>query len=159
MDGQTQQTQETVVTRSTFVDNARGIWRDFGPLLVGLLVLIVVLAGGWYLWKNRVQPAGEELAVEEAEEEISFNNVPEAELSLGPTPPPTAVAGATPSPSPSPTASPTGSPRALAQNGTKGGQPTNGAKGGQLPQTGIPFAIPAIFTLSALGGLYLRSRT
>lgn len=167
--------QEPTEEKRTYFDRdrysalSRAIWRDFGPLIMGALVLLVVLGGGWYLW-SRSQQAPEETAVviEENGQDISL---PTSEITIpgAASPKPTPTPGASPSPSPSPSVSPkpSPSPSALAMaNGTNGakGQPaspaggpqvTNGTttKGGQLPKTGLPFA--QIFLFSALPGLGL----
>lgn len=143
--------QETV-TQTTYTDRAKGIWRDFGPLLVGLLVLLVVIAGGWYLWRNRIQPASNEVVLDEQTQNgnTSLSNSPEAQLSFG-NPTPTPSAYASPAPSPTPT------PKAVAIGTTKGGQAVKTTKGGEkLPQTGIPLVIPALFSLTTLAGVSLR---
>lgn len=30
-------------------------WRDYGPPVLGALIILAILVGGWYLWRTRVQ--------------------------------------------------------------------------------------------------------
>src|SRR3989344_4963526 len=144
-------------TETRFVDNrerytklASVIWRDFGPLIVGALVLVLVLVGGWTLFRNS-QPSQEPQEVVLDSQTSTDIVLPESTINLSPSPSP--VGGTEASPSPSASASPKGTT-------TKGAQPivatdTAMTKGGQLPQTG-PESVIFLGSSTALAyGFYL----
>lgn len=162
MEEEVRQTEEkrTYFDRDRYSALSRAIWRDFGPLIMGALVLLIVLGGGWYLW-NRTRTVEQEptIIVEENGEEVSL---PTSEITIpgAASPRPSVVPTSTPSPAPTGTPSglgagastspkPSSTPAALAQ--AKGApQVTAGpamTKGGKLPQTGLPFAQVALFSL------------
>lgn len=138
--------EEIRTEKSVYLEKAKNLWNDFGPLVLGAIVLLVVLAGAWYLWKNRaIQQAEAPTVIQEQEAQKN----PEAYLPASQikfpeaTPTPTA----TPSPLPSP------SPRVVAQ--TKSAI-KNTSKGEQLPKTGLPEILLIISAASVAGGALLK---
>lgn len=134
--------QTTYTERKTVIDHARGFWQDFGPLVLGVAVFLVILAGGWYLWKNSIQTRLQPPTVTEEELDEALGGladsttVPQSEVTL----PSTATPTPTPAPSATPSygALPSATPKVVAQ--TKGGQPA------ELPKSGpelalLPFAL------------------
>jgi hypothetical protein len=147
--------QNPVENRTTILERGRSVWEDFGPFIVGILVLLVVLGGVWYLWNKRTQ--GTDTATVISENQMSGGTVPLSSLSLSTTPSPVASVAPTASPVASPKPTPSGAPQVV--NVTKGGvESTQSAttKGG-LPKTGFAEDLLAVFSLSLLGaGFYLR---
>ena len=144
---------------------SRAVWRDFGPLIMGALVLLVVFVGGWYLWSKSQRVAEPtSIVIEEIGEDGQEVSLPTSEITIpgfaSPKPSafPSPVASAIPSPKPSPSPAITntkgnakGEPKvATGTTLTKGG-PVSTGQGGQLPKTGLPLAQILFFT--ALPGL------
>lgn len=113
---------------------SRAIWRDFGPLIMGALVLAVVLSGGWYLWQNSKSVENAPVVIEETQELGDTILLPTSEITI-----PGGLAQS--SPTPAPPVSP--APSTSAQ-----------AKGGTLPKTGLPLSqILALASLPIAGVL------
>lgn len=112
--------------RQKFTKLVQVLWRDFGPLVIGALVLIVVLVGGWSLFKKG-STSPQETVIEQTDSNVTL---PESTINLAGSPQPIGGNGSTPSPSPS--ASPKQSPTPTPKIATETAQ----TKGGQLPQTG-----------------------
>jgi hypothetical protein len=164
---QTTTTEETTNwDRDRAFTLTRALWRDFGPLVVGALVLIVVLVGGWTLFKktNTQTPSQEETIVDQ--QAASDVTLPESTINLGP------VGGsATPTPTPTATptstkgniaqATPTATPSYIAMGDTKGGQPAvQTGKGGQnLPKTGPEVLYGLVSLASISGGYFLLKKS
>lgn len=96
-------------------------WSDYGPPIIGAFIILAILVGGWYVWRQRTaQP--EEIAVEQQEE-------------------------ATPSPSPTPEEEKEETEAAETADGmaelAKGGPQ-------ELPATGFPAPLLATASLLAL---------
>lgn len=130
----------------------RAIWRDFGPLIMGALVLLLVLVGGWYFWnrtRGNAQPSP--VVVEETDENGQVS-LPTSEITIP----------GQASPRPTPSASPTGSPRpsaspsALAKGTPQVATGTAATKGGQLPKTGLSLLPIAFFTALSGTGFVLH---
>lgn len=126
---------------------SRAVWRDFGPLIMGALVLLIVFIGGWYLWSKSQRVAEPtSIVIEEIGEDGLEVSLPTSEITIPgfaspkPSISPTPVASATPSPKPS------ASPAAVAKGEPKVATNTTLTKGGQLPKTGLPLAQILFFT-------------
>lgn len=127
---------------------SRSLWRDFGPLIVGAVVLIVVLVGGWSLFKKSASLPNETVIDQQASSDITL---PESTINLGSSPQPiggtspSASSGPAATPTPTPTAKPSPTPVAVAKVETKGGQ---------LPKTG-PEVLYSLASLVSVAGGYL----
>jgi len=143
---------KTYFDRDRYSALSRAVWRDFGPLIMGALVLLVVFVGGWYLWSKsqRVdEPAS--IVIEEIGEDGLDVSLPTSEITIPgfaspkPSASPAPTASATPKPSVSPT------PAAVAKGKDPQVATGTATKGGQLPKTGLPLAQILFFT--ALPGI------
>lgn len=152
MNGQNQQVTEERRT-TTFVDQGKAIWSDFGPFIVGIMVLLLVLGGVWYLWSKRseIRNAADTTVV--LDQNTPEGTVPLSQVTLG---------GTESTPTPSPIASPsvTPTPKVVAGTFTKGDATNSAAtKGGQLPKTGFPELALGFGSLATLAsGIYLRRK-
>lgn len=63
----------------------RSTWHDYGPPILGAIVILAVLVGGWYFWRLRTQSLQETQEVAQVEEQ---------EASSSPTPSPEETAQA-----------------------------------------------------------------
>ncbi|TSC88217.1 MAG: cell wall anchor domain-containing protein [Microgenomates group bacterium Gr01-1014_5] len=156
---------------------SRAVWRDFGPLIMGALVLLVVFVGGWYLWSKSQDTAEEpsSIVIEETGQDGLEVSLPTSEITIPgfasprPSASPAPTASATPSPkpsvSPTPTAVAKGGPVSTGQGGpkvatgtaTKGGPVSTGVgQGGQLPKTGPETALILLFTSLTGAGFALH---
>ena len=152
---------KTYFDRDRYSALSRAVWRDFGPLIMGALVLLVVFVGGWYLWSKsqRVdEPAS--IVIEEIGEDGLDVSLPTSEITIPgfaspkPSASPAPTASATPKPSVSPSPAAVAKSETKVANGTatKGGPVSTGVgQGGQLPKTGLPLAQILFFT--ALPGI------
>lgn len=140
--------QHTVSNQPT--DDTGEVLRRWGPPILGILVIILLLATGWYIVRNRgARP----------------NQVLQASITPSPTIQPGSTAQPilpTPTPKPGVTQQPTPMPQAglgVAKGGIpKGGFTTPTPAPKQLPRTGFPLGITAGISLVAiLTGLKLRS--
>lgn len=132
-----------------FQDRAREIWSDFGPLILGALVLVIILGGGYYLWKSKQPTEQPAVTVERDSEREIVEKLPVSEINLS-----TGEATPVPTPTVLPTVTPTPSPTTTPVVVAKGGVETKDkvTKGGQkLPATGLS-VLPIVFSLSLLGG-------
>jgi len=138
---------KTYFDRDRYSALSRAVWRDFGPLIMGALVLLVVFVGGWYLWSKsqRVdEPAS--IVIEEIGEDGLDVSLPTSEITIPgfaspkPSASPAPTASATPKPSVSPT------PAAVAKGKDPQVATGTATKGGQLPKTGLPLAQILFFT-------------
>ncbi len=144
---------------------SRAVWRDFGPLIMGALVLLVVFVGGWYLWSKSQRVAEpSSIVIEETGEDGQEVSLPTSEITIPgfasprPSASPSPIASATPSPKPSPSlaAVAKGGPVSTGQGGPKVATGTALTKGGQLPKTGLPLAQILFFTALPGVGFALR---
>lgn len=120
-------------------DRARNFVGNYGPAIMGAVVIALVLILGIWFWRSRVADQNSESSIVMDTQE------------------------ATPSPSPAPgqiapsaeVLGPTGTtPTPVGQKGSSGQSTTKG--GQELPQTGVPGAILA-FSLASVGaGLILK---
>lgn len=104
-------------------------WSDYGPPIIGAFIILAVLVGGWYIWRQRTQaPQSEEVAQVEQVEQVEQ----EAEPSPSPAPEEEEAAEA---------------PETETANGM-----AELAKGGpqELPATGFPVPLLATASLLAL---------
>ena len=117
-------------------------WRntlsDYGPTILGIVIVILVIVVGWSFFQSRAKKANVPMPSSIAQITPSPINVsndqPNARLNLGSVE------------SPKPSASPTNSPS------TKGGV-------SKLPETGFPLLPLAVISLGMLGtGIYLRRK-
>ncbi|HBL52112.1 MAG: hypothetical protein A3D24_00110 [Candidatus Blackburnbacteria bacterium RIFCSPHIGHO2_02_FULL_39_13] len=133
---------ENQYQQTNIKERVQKVWTDFGPLILGAMVLLVIVGGGWYIWRSRTvtiptpTPSGTVEIVED---------LPSSEINLAETPEPSVT------PTPVASATPPATPVVVA----KGGQPSDTTKGG-LPATGAPIA-PIIFSAALLAtGFVLR---
>lgn len=136
-------------SQTNFVEQGKAVWNDFGPFIVGILVLLLVLGGVWYLWskRNQIRNTGDTTIV--LDQTTPEGSVPLSQVTFG-----TAQASPTPSPSVTP------KPKVVDGKITKTDATVSGeSKGGQLPKTGFPevaFSLASLATLA--GGFYLRRK-
>ncbi len=148
--------QNPVQNRTTIVERGKSIWEDFGPFIVGIVVLLVVLGGVWYLWSKRAEMNTDTSSVL-SENQNTGGTVPLSQLSLNNSPTPVATIAPSPSPLVSPKATPSGAPEVV--NMTKGGleSTASGTTKGGLPQTGFAEnLLGGLFLAMAGAGFYLR---
>lgn len=133
----------------TKVQYVKDGWRSYGPPVLGAILVLLILFGGYSLWKGR-QSRPPEIAVPGVNE-LGQDLDKSVDLRLSPTPTlnpntPRSNLGAG-SVTPTPT-------KTQAQGGTA--TPSAGVKGGVLPKAGFPgFAVVAGFVASLLAGLKL----
>lgn len=137
--------EQTITPQNSFEENkekflklSQVLWRDFGPLIIGALVLIVVLVGGWSLFKKSSSNTPTETVIDQTSS--SDVVLPESTINLSGSPQPIGGNGSTPKPSPTPT------PKVATE--------TAATKGEQLPKTG-PELTFVLLSLSAIAGGYL----
>lgn len=135
------ESQNPQVTNNNFATKARSIWEDFGPFIVGILVLLLVLGGVWYLWSKRAQVSNDTATVIE---ETTGGTVPLSTLSFSGTP--------TPTPTIAPSPKPTPGPKVVNVESS-----TSGSTKGELPKTGFAENLFAAVSILITGaGVYLR---
>lgn len=133
----------------TKVQYVKDGWRSYGPPVLGAILVLLILFGGYSLWKGR-QSRPPEIAVPGVNE-LGQDLDNSVDLRLSPTPTlnpntPRSNLGAG-----SVTSTPT---KAQAQGGTA--TPSAGVKGGVLPKAGFPgFGVVAGFAASLLAGIKL----
>ena len=147
----------------TRVQYVRDGWRSYGPPVLGALLVLLILFGGYSLWKGR-NPKVTPIAAPSGFDNLSQDLNNQVDLRLSPSPTPTTGSGqanpntprsnlgggtvVTPTPTPIPTA---GSGQAQS-----GASTSAVAKGGVLPKAGFPgFAVVAGFVTSLLAGFKL----
>lgn len=136
----------------TKVQYVKDGWRSYGPPVLGAILVLLILFGGYSLWKGR-QTRPIEIANPPAVNDLAQDLNNSVDLRLSPTPTPT-VNPNTPrsnlgggAVTPTPTKTP-------AQGGAA--TPSAGVKGGVLPKAGFPgFAVVAGLVASFFAGLKL----
>ena len=111
----------------------QSLWRDFGPLLVGALVLIVVLVGGWTLFKKSQTDTPQDVILDTQTTGTEIV-LPESVINLSATPTPQ---GGDESPTPSPT------PKIVAKKVES--STIAASTKGELPKTGPEITLFAFF--------------
>ncbi|MDO8452284.1 MAG: hypothetical protein Q7S79_00880 [bacterium] len=135
----------------TRVQYVREGWRSYGPPVLGALLVLLILFGGYSLWKGR-NPKVTPIAAPSGFDNLSQDLNNQIDLRLSPTTTPSANTprsnlggGTVVTPTPTPTA---GSGQAASTSAT--------AKGGVLPKAGFPgFAVVAGLVSSLFAGLKL----
>lgn len=126
----------------TTKERAQRIWTEFGPLILGAIILLVIVGGGWYVWRSRtvtIAPTATPLPQSEVVE-----NLPSSQINLAETP------------SPEPTIAPTPTPAVVVEAKAKTPSATVKKTKGGLPATGAPTNIAFISVALVIGGLFLR---
>lgn len=118
---------------------AQNLWRDFGPLFVGALVLVIVLVGGWTLFKNSQTDTPQDVVLDTQTTGTEIV-LPESTINLSATPTPQ---GGDESPSPTPSAVPSPTPKVVAKKVESLAVATSTK--GELPKTGPEIALFAFF--------------
>lgn len=124
----------------TKVQYVKDGWRSYGPPVLGAILVLLILFGGYSLWRGRQTRPPEIAAPEVNDLAQDLDNSVDLRLSPSPTPDPN-------------------TPRSNLGGGTvvtPTATPSAGIKGGVLPKSGFPgFAVVAGLVSSLFAGLKL----
>ena len=143
----------------TRVQYVRDGWRSYGPPVLGAILVLVILFGGYSLWSKGRTPKVTPITAPSGFDNLSQELNNKTDLRLSPTAAPSAntprsnlgATGTVVTPTPTRSA---GSGQAQAQGSTA--SPSAGTKGGVLPKAGFPgFAVVAGLFSSLFAGLKL----